>query len=101
MEQTETQTIKTEDGLEPVSDATSVSMVEFQQDNGKIIDKIMSLGVRMNGNALIVRAFKTFVQAGLAAWAVTSFDFGNAAIVGAIAAGVSAVMNLFIKPTEA
>lgn len=55
----------------------------------------------MNGNALFVRAFKTFVQAGLATWAVTNFDFTTGAIVGACAAGISALMNLFIKPTEA
>ena len=55
----------------------------------------------MNGNALFVRAFKTFVQAGLATWAVTGFDFTTGAIVGAIAAGLSALMNLFIQPVEA
>lgn len=55
----------------------------------------------MNGNALFVRAFKTFVQAGLATWAVTGFDFTTGAIVGACAAGISALMNLFIKPQEA
>lgn len=55
----------------------------------------------MNGNALFIRALKTFVQAGLAGWAVTGFDFTSGAIVGAIAAGVSALMNLFIQPTEA
>lgn len=55
----------------------------------------------MSGNALLVRAFKTFVQAFLAAWAVTSFDFGTAAIIGATSAGVSALMNLFIQPQEA
>ena len=55
----------------------------------------------MNGNALFVRALKTFIQAGLAGWAVTGFDFSTGAIVGAAAAGISALMNLFIKPTEA
>lgn len=55
----------------------------------------------MNSNALLVRAFKTFVQAFLAAWALTSFDFGQAAVVGGLAAGISAVMNLFIQPVEA
>ncbi len=64
--------------------------------------KIKGIGItNMNGNALFVRAFKTFVQAGLATWAVTGFDFTTGAIVGAIAAGISALMNLFIKPTEA
>ena len=55
----------------------------------------------MNGNALFIRALKTFIQAGLATWAVTGFDFTTGAIVGAAAAGLSALMNLFIKPTEA
>lgn len=55
----------------------------------------------MKGNALFVRAFKTFVQAGLATWAVTNFDFTTGAIVGAVAAGLSALMNLFIQPVEA
>lgn len=55
----------------------------------------------MNGNALLIRALKTFVQAGLATWAVTGFDFTTGAIVGAVAAGISALMNLFIQPTEA
>lgn len=55
----------------------------------------------MNGNALFVRALKTFVQAFLAAWAVTNFDFSQAAVVGGLAAGVSALMNLVIQPVEA
>lgn len=55
----------------------------------------------MNSNALFIRAFKTFVQAGLATWGVTGFDFTTGALVGAAAAGLSALMNLFIKPTEA
>ena len=63
--------------------------------------KLMKLGKDMNGNALFVRAFKTFVQAGLATWSVTNFDFTTGAIVGAIAAGLSALMNLFIQPVEA
>lgn len=55
----------------------------------------------MNSNALVVRAFKTFVQAAGATWALTNFDFGKAALIGAAAAGISALMNLFIQPTEA
>lgn len=55
----------------------------------------------MNGNALLVRAFKTFVQTFLATWALTNFDFGQASLIGAAAAGISALMNLFIQPTEA
>ena len=55
----------------------------------------------MNSNALFVRALKTFIQAGLATWAVTGFDFTTGAIVGAVAAGLSALMNLFIQPMEA
>lgn len=60
----------------------------------------------MSFNVLAVRAFKTFVQAFLAAVSlgvVTTTDIAavKALIVGAIAAGISAVMNLLIQPTEA
>lgn len=55
----------------------------------------------MQTNAILIRAFKTFIQAFLATWALTNFDFGQAAIVGAVAGGISAVMNLFIQPSEA
>lgn len=55
----------------------------------------------MNVNALIVRAFKTFVQAFVPAWALTNYDLSKGALVGALAAGLSALMNLFIQPTEA
>ena len=55
----------------------------------------------MNVNAIVIRAFKTFVQTFLAAWAVTNFDFEKGALVAAVAAGISAVMNLFIQPEEA
>jgi len=57
-------------------------------------------------NVLAVRALKTFIQASLATVAlgiVTVVDVPTtkALIAGAIAAGISAVMNLFIQPTEA
>jgi hypothetical protein len=55
----------------------------------------------MNSNAILIRAFKTFVQSFLAAWAITNFDFTTGAIVGGLAAGISALMNLFIQPEEA
>lgn len=56
--------------------------------------------------AIIVRALKTFVQAFLAFLAagivnVTSGNAGKALVVGAFAAAVSAVINVFIQPTEA
>lgn len=59
-----------------------------------------------NFNVLAVRALKTFIQASLAFVAVgivTAVDVPTtkALIGGAIAAGISAVMNLFIQPTEA
>lgn len=54
----------------------------------------------MNANALLIRALKTFLQAGLAAWALTGYDFTKGAAAGAIAAGISAVMNVFIQPAE-
>lgn len=56
--------------------------------------------------ALIVRAIKTFIQ-GFAAVFLTGLVTATsqvalkALIVGAFAAGVSAVMNVFIKPVEA
>lgn len=60
----------------------------------------------MDSNVLLVRAFKTFVQAFLAAVSVgvvstTDLSAVKALIIGAIAAGVSAAMNLLIQPTEA
>lgn len=66
--------------------------------------------------ALITRAFKTFVQAFLAVFITgltpiiqgitnTGWSGAKAALValvaGAIAAGISAAMNAFIKPEEA
>lgn len=66
--------------------------------------------------ALVTRAFKTFVQAFLAVFIVgltpiiqgitnAGWSGSKAALValvtGAIAAGISAVMNAFIKPIEA
>lgn len=60
----------------------------------------------MNANVLIVRALKTFLQAFAAAVSigiVTTTDISavRALILGAIAAGISAVMNLFLQPQEA
>jgi hypothetical protein len=46
---------------------------------------------------VLVRAAKTFVQAGLATWALSNYDFSKGAIVGAVAAGISAVWNVFVK----
>lgn len=60
-----------------------------------------------NVNAIIVRAFKTFLQAFFATLAAGMFttEINTAAvgalIVGGIAAGISAVMNLFLQPQEA
>ncbi len=61
---------------------------------------------QINVNALLVRALKTFLQAFIAAVSVgivttTNIPAIRALIIGALAAGVSAVMNLFIAPTEA
>lgn len=59
----------------------------------------------MDANVILIRALKTFVQAFLAAVSLgivtaTSITAVKALIVGAIAAGVSAAMNLVIMPTE-
>lgn len=61
---------------------------------------------QVNVNALLVRAIKTFIQAFLAALSLgilttTNIPAIKALVVGAVAAGVSAVMNIFIAPTEA
>lgn len=56
--------------------------------------------------ALVIRAFKTFVQAFLAVLLagvvnVSSLSALKALAIAALAAGVSALTNLFIKPEEA
>lgn len=56
--------------------------------------------------ALIVRALKTFLQAALAfvvagLASISTLSAGKALLLAAIAAGLSAVMNVFIKPVEA
>lgn len=60
----------------------------------------------MDINVILIRALKTFVQAFLAAVClgivtVTDIPALKALVVGALAAGISAVMNLVIQPTEA
>lgn len=60
----------------------------------------------VNIEALLVRALKTFIQAALAFASVglvtaVSIPTTKALIGGAIAAGISAVMNLFLQPQEA
>jgi len=63
----------------------------------------------MNYNAITVRAAKTFVQAFIASLsyglagtnAPSSTSAYRALIVGAVAAGISAVMNVFLAPQEA
>ena len=51
----------------------------------------------INYRDVIVRALKTFVQAGLAAWVITGNATTKEAGVGVFAAGISAVMNLFLQ----
>lgn len=60
----------------------------------------------VNLEALVVRALKTFLQAFVAAVSLgvvstTNISAIKALIVGAIAAGISAVMNLLLAPQEA
>lgn len=60
----------------------------------------------MDFNVLAVRALKTFVQAfaavlAVSATTVVSLETGKAVLIAAVAAGISAVMNLFIQPSEA
>ncbi len=47
---------------------------------------------------IVVRAFKTFVQAALAVIVVSDQPFSKAALVAGVAAGISALWN-FIKQT--
>lgn len=61
---------------------------------------------KVNIEVLIVRALKTFIQAFVAAVSVgivttTNIPALRALVIGAIAAGVSAVMNIFLQPQEA
>lgn len=56
--------------------------------------------------ALLVRAFKTFVQAALAFALlglanIATVAAAKALIIAAVAAGISAVFNLILKPVEA
>ena len=60
----------------------------------------------MDSNVILIRALKTFIQAALAVMAAGIIDVSDlstlkALAIGGIAAGVSAVMNLFLQPTEA
>lgn len=60
----------------------------------------------MDFNVLAIRAIKTFVQAFFGVLAVSSatvvdVETGKAVLIGAVAAGISALMNLIIQPTEA
>lgn len=56
--------------------------------------------------AIIVRALKTFLQAAASIVAlnvgnVTDLNAGKTLAIAAVAAGISAVINAFIKPVEA
>ena len=62
--------------------------------------------MQVNVNALLVRAFKTFLQAFLAALAlnlisVTDLTTTKALLLAAVSAGISATANLFLQPQEA
>jgi len=49
---------------------------------------------------VVVRAVKTFIQAFVAAWVVTNMSFEKTAILGAVAAGVSAVWNVVVPAVK-
>lgn len=57
------------------------------------MDKLKSLLT----HDIVVRAFKTFVQAYVGAWVVFNDPFSKGAIAAGLAAGVSAVWNLLKK----
>jgi hypothetical protein len=50
---------------------------------------------------ILVRAVKTFVQAALAAWALSGNDLSKGALIGAAAAGISAAWNAFLAAKNA
>lgn len=50
----------------------------------------------MNYKDIFKRAGKTFVQSFLASWGLTQFDIEKGAVIGALAAGISAAMNIVI-----
>jgi hypothetical protein len=58
----------------------------------------MSYLNRFSENDIIIRALKTFVQASVAVWLVSDNPLSKSALVGAVAAGISAVWN-FTKQT--
>jgi len=57
------------------------------------MDKVKSILT----NDVVVRAFKTFVQAYVGAWVVFNDPFSKGAIAAGLAAGVSALWNLSKK----
>lgn len=58
------------------------------------MQKVKSLLGSFVHNDVVVRAFKTFVQAFIAVWLVSDNPFSKNAVVAAAAAGVSAVWNI-------
>ena len=69
---------------------------------------LLRKGNNMNskGNAILIRGLKTFLQAFASTLAVSTTTVidvptGKAVLIGAVAAGISALMNLFIGVTEA
>ncbi len=61
------------------------------------MSKKVIIRTELNYKDVSVRAVKTFIQAALAAWVVTGNATTKEAGVGALAAGISAVMNLFLQ----
>jgi hypothetical protein len=53
---------------------------------------------RLSNDDIIVRAVKTFVQASVAVWLVSDNPLSKSALVGAVAAGISALWN-FVRQT--
>lgn len=46
---------------------------------------------------LVSRALWTFVQTFVSVWALTNFELTKTALIGAVAAGISALKTLFVK----
>lgn len=47
---------------------------------------------------VITNMLVTFIQAALATWAASNFQFDKVVLAGAVGAGASAVWNIILKP---
>lgn len=50
-----------------------------------------------NFRDLLERAIWTFLQTALSVWALTNFELTKTALIGAVAAGISALKTIIVK----